>query len=179
MKKVLVISTSPRKNGNSDLLAQAFAEGAKEAGHSVEFVAFRDKNIQYCRGCLACQKTLKCVIKDDMAGILASLQKADVVCFATPVYYYACSGQMKTFLDRCNPLYPQEYAFRDVYLLAACADTDPAAIDGTVSDVRGWVSCFEKASYRGSVLAPGTNKAGEVKNSPAVLEEARKLGKNL
>ncbi len=107
MKKVLIISTSPRKNGNSDLLAQAFAGGAKEAGHDVAFVAFREKNIQYCRGCLACQKTFRCVIKDDMAAILENMQKADVVCFATPVYYYACCGQLKTFLDRCNPLSPR------------------------------------------------------------------------
>lgn len=107
MKKVLIISTSPRKNGNSDPLAQAFAGGAKEAGHDVAFVAFREKNIQYCRGCLACQKTFRCVIKDDMAAILENMQKADVVCFATPVYYYACCGQLKTFLDRCNPLSPR------------------------------------------------------------------------
>ena len=179
MKKVLIISTSPRKNGNSDLLAQAFAGGAKEAGHEVAFVAVREKNIQYCRGCLACQKTFRCVIKDDMAAILESMQKADVVCFATPVYYYACCGQLKTFLDRCNPLFPQEYAFRDVYLLASCADTDTSAIDGTVSDVKGWVRCFEKSSYRGSVLAAGTEKPGDVRKTPAVLDEARNLGRNL
>lgn len=179
MKKVLIISTSPRKNGNSDLLAQAFAGGAKEAGHDVAFMAFREKNIQYCRGCLACQKTFRCVIKDDMAAILENMQKADVVCFATPVYYYACCGQLKTFLDRCNPLFPQEYAFRDVYLLASCADTDPSAIDGTVSDVKGWVRCFEKSSYRGSVLAAGTEKPGDVRKTPAVLDEARNLGRNL
>ena len=166
MKKVLIISTSPRKSGNSDLLAQAFAEGAKEAGHDVAFVAFS-------------QKTFRCVIKDDMAAILESMQKADVVCFATPVYYYACCGQLKTFLDRCNPLFPQEYAFRDVYLLASCADTDPSAIDGTVSDVKGWVRCFEKSSYRGSILAAGTEKPGDVRKTPAVLDEARNLGRNL
>lgn len=142
-------------------------------------MAFREKNIQYCRGCLACQKTFRCVIKDDMAAILESMQKADVVCFATPVYYYACCGQLKTFLDRCNPLFPQEYAFRDVYLLASCADTDPSAIDGTVSDVKGWVRCFEKSSYRGSVLAAGTEKPGDVRKTPAVLDEARNLGRNL
>ena len=179
MKKVVIISSSPRKNGNSEILAFEAAKGAKEAGNEVEVLLLHDKTINFCRGCLACQKLLKCVIKDDMAEMIEKVKSADVLIFATPIYYYEMSGQLKTFLDRCNPIYPQEYAFRDVYLLASCADTDPSAIDGTVSDVKGWVRCFEKSSYRGSILAAGTEKPGDVRKTPAVLDEARNLGRNL
>ena len=74
MKKVLIISSSPRKNSNSETLCKAFAEGAKEAGNEVEIVTLRDKTINFCRGCFACQKTQNCVIKDDAVEICRKAQ---------------------------------------------------------------------------------------------------------
>ena len=117
-KNVLIISATPRKGGNSELLAQAFADGAKDAGNEVEMISLRDKNLLFCKGCLACQKTGRCVLKDDAAEITGKMQAADVLVFATPIYYYSVSGQMKTMLDRSNPLYNSDYKFRDVYLLS-------------------------------------------------------------
>ena len=100
MKKVLVISTSLRPRSNSEALADEFVRGAQEAGNEVEKVTLRGKDIRFCKGCLVCQKTQECVIKDDDApAIVRKMYEADAICFATPIYYYEMSGQMKTLLD--------------------------------------------------------------------------------
>ena len=88
MKKVLVISSSLRLRSDSESLADAFARGASEAGNEVEKITIREKNIRFCKGCLACQKTQHCVINDDAPAIVAQMQDADVIVFATPIYYY-------------------------------------------------------------------------------------------
>ena len=94
MKKVVVISTSLRPGSNSHALAEQFAEGAKSAGNEVELISLKWKEIKFCIGCLYCQKTGACVFKDDVPAIMDSVLNADVVCWATPVYYYEMSGQM-------------------------------------------------------------------------------------
>ena len=177
-KKVLVISTSPRKGGNSDMLADALVRGAREAGHDVEKVALRDKAIGFCRGCLACQRTGRCVLRDDAEGIVEKMRSADVLAFATPIYYYGMSGQMKAMLDRANPLFPSDYAFRDVYLLSAAAEDGEHTADGAAAGLRGWIDCFEKARLAGTVFAGGVTAVGEIQGHPA-LEEAYNLGKRL
>lgn len=110
-KKVVILSTSIRPNSNSDILAEEFARGAKENGNKVEKLSLVGKELQFCRGCLACQKTGKCIIKDDANEIAEKVKNADVVVFATPVYYYAMSGQMKTLIDRMNCLFSSNYHF--------------------------------------------------------------------
>ncbi|EEX47715.1 flavodoxin family protein [Jonquetella anthropi] len=175
-KNILVISTSLRKNSNTDALAESFAEGAREAGCHVEIVSLRDKQIAFCNGCLACRKAGRCVIPDDANPIAEKMKNADAIAFATPVYYYGMSGQMKTLIDRANPLYGSDYAFRDIYLLAAAADPDSDAVGGTLSGLEGWISCFSKARLSGTVFAPGAVEAGAVIGTPA-MEEARLLGK--
>lgn len=117
-KNILILSTSPRKGGNSDTLADAFTRGARDAGHDAEKISLAGKSIGFCRGCLACQKTKRCVLQDDANAIVDKMLRADVLVFATPIYFYEMSGQMKTLLDRSNPLFPADYAFRDIYLLA-------------------------------------------------------------
>ncbi|MCI6803965.1 MAG: flavodoxin family protein, partial [Prevotellaceae bacterium] len=104
MKKVIVISTSLRAGSNSDMLAEKFAEGAKASGNEVEKISLRGKEIKFCVGCLSCQKTGACVFKDDVPDIMAKVLNADVVCWATPIYYYEMSGQMKTLIDRMNAM---------------------------------------------------------------------------
>ena len=104
-KNILILSTSPRKNGNSEMLAREFARGAEEAGHNVELLSLHDKTIGFCKGCLACQKTQRCVIHDDADAIVRKMKDAEVIAFATPIYFYEMCGQMKTLLDRSNPLF--------------------------------------------------------------------------
>ena len=175
-KKVLIISTSPRKGGNSDTLAEEFARGAREAGHEVEKIGLWDKTIGFCRGCLACQKTGRCVIHDDADMIAQKMLTAEVIVFATPIYYYEMSGQMKTMLDRGNPLYSSDYAFREIYLLATAADTDDSAMDGAAKGLEGWISCFEKARLAGMVFGGGADAIGTIQGNPA-LNEAYEMGK--
>ncbi|BBB92552.1 MAG TPA: flavodoxin family protein [Methylomusa anaerophila] len=88
-KTVLILSSSPRRGGNSDLLCDQFMLGAKEAGNKAEKIFLRDKKINYCVGCEACQGNVgNCVQQDDMTEILEKMITADVVVMATPVYFY-------------------------------------------------------------------------------------------
>ena len=176
--RIMVISATLRREGNSDALAEAFARGAREAGHEVEKISLRDKEVAFCRGCLACQETGRCVIHDDADAIVERMGQADVLAFATPIYYYEMAGQMKTLLDRANPLYASEYRFRDVYLLAAAADGDPQAVDGAAKGLEGWISCFEGARLAGVVFGGGATGIGDIRGNPA-LEEAYALGRGL
>ena len=175
---VLVISTSLRPTSNSDALAREFARGAANAGHSVEVVSLRGKKIEFCRGCFACQKTQKCVIKDDAPDIVAKMRNANVIAFATPIYYYEMCGQMKTLLDRANPLYPSDYKFRNVYLLTTAAEDEPQVPQRAVSGLTGWIDCFERARLAGTVFAGGVNDMGEIEGHKA-LSEAYELGKTV
>ena len=177
-KQVFVISTSPRKGGNSDALADALIQGAREAGHRVEKVSLSDKTIGFCKGCLTCVKTQRCIIHDDAEPIAQKMLAADVLVFATPVYYYGMCGQMKTLLDRSNPLYSAAYCFRDVYLLAAAAEEDEHTVDGTVTGLQGWIDCFDKARLAGTVFAGGVTAVGEVQGH-AALEQAHEMGRRV
>ena len=107
MKNVLILSGSPRRNGNSDMLCDRFALGAREAGHNVEKIFLKDRKIGYCTGCDYCFKTHKCSQKDDMAEIIEKMIQADVLVFATPVYFYSMDAQMKTLIDRTLPRYTE------------------------------------------------------------------------
>ena len=86
MKRVIVISTSLRQGSNSDMLADKFVEGAKAAGNDVEKVALAGREIQFCKGCMGCQRLGRCVIKDDVNDIMVKVMEADVVVWATPIY---------------------------------------------------------------------------------------------
>ncbi len=177
-KKVLIISSSFRKGGNSEMLAREFEKGAIEAGNEVETVSLRDKKIGFCRGCFACLKLGKCVIPDDAVEIAEKMKKADVLVFATPVYYYSVSGQLKTMLDRANPLYDSDYRFTDVYLLATAAEDEKTTVEGAEKAVQGWVDCFERAKLAGVVFAGGVNDVGDIAGHRG-LAAAYEAGKNV
>lgn len=174
-KKLLIITSSLRKGSNSDRLADAFAKGAEEAGSAVERISLKGTNIGYCVGCLACQKTGKCVLGDDAVEIAEKVKNADVLCFASPVYYYSISGQLKTLLDRLNPLFASDCRFRDVYFFSTAHENADAAFEGSVTAMQGWIDCFAKARLAGTVFAGGVGAPGEIEGHKA-LEEARKLG---
>lgn len=177
-KKVLILSTSPRKGSNSHALAEAFGKGAREAGNPVEILSLAGQSLAFCRGCLACQNTHRCVIRDFGDEIARKMRDADVLVFATPVYYYGMSGQMKTMLDRANPLYGTDYAFRDIYLLCAAAEDEPATPEGTIHGLEGWIACFPETRLAGTVFAGGVNAPGEIAGHSA-LEKAYEMGKSI
>ena len=177
-KKVVILSSSPRKGGNSEALAAAFAKGAQETGNQVETVYLREKQYGFCKGCLTCQKLGYCVIKDDAVEIAAKMHDADVLVFATPVYYYSVSGQLKTMLDRANPLFGTDYAFTKAYLLATAAEDGPETVAGSEKAVQGWVDCFDRCELAGTVFAGGVTDVGEIAGHPA-LEKAYQMGKEI
>ena len=177
-KNILILSTSPRKNGNSEMLAREFARGAEEAGHNVELLSLHDKTIGFCKGCLACQKTQRCVIHDDADAIVRKMKDAEVIAFATPIYFYEMCGQMKTLLDRANPLYSADYAFREVWLLACAAEEGDEVWKRAAEGLGGWVECFPKAKLVGVVFGGGVTAPGEVRGSEA-MQRALDAGRAL
>lgn len=177
-KKVLVISTSMRSKSNSEMLADHFMMGAKEAGHLVEKVTLKGKRISFCNGCLTCQKTGRCAISDDAVEIAEKMRNADVIVFSTPIYYYGMCGQMKTMLDRANALFALDYKFRDIYMLMTAADNEASVQEKTVNGIQGWIDCFEKAQLAGTVFAGGVTGPGEIAEHHA-LKEAYEMGKNI
>lgn len=178
MKKVVVISTSLRKNSNSEYLAKAFAKGAEEAGNEVEYITLKDKKIAFCKGCLACQKIGSCVIKDDAVAIEQSVLNADVVAFATPIYYYEMSGQMKTLIDRMNSLYAKDYKFTDIYFMATAAEDEEYVPQRAVEGLKGWIDCFENAELKGTVFCGGVDAPSSVEGN-AKINEAYEMGRNI
>ena len=167
MKKIIVISTSLRHGSNSDMLAENFIEGAKAAGNEVEKVSLTDKNIQFCKGCMACQKLGRCVIKDDVNDIMAKVLKADVICWATPIYYYE--------MDRMNAMYEQDYQFRDIYLLTTAAEDEDETPKRAEMGLMGWIDCYPKSRLAGTLFCGGVNNAREIEGNPK-LREAYELG---
>ena len=179
MKKVLIISTSLRNGSNSELLAKEAAKGAKEKGQKVEFVSLKNKKIAFCKGCFACQKLGKCAIKDDANKITEKIKKSDVIVWATPVYYYEMSGQMKTVIDRANSLYSSNYKFREVYLITTSTDDSKGVEDRVVSGVQGWIDCFEKVKLKKVLSGGGAEGPNAVKNMPKLLKKAYELGNKI
>ncbi|MGM9998488.1 MAG: flavodoxin family protein [Candidatus Bruticola sp.] len=177
-KKVLIISTSLRKNSNSEALADSFAAGAQSAGHLTEKISLRGKKIAFCQGCLACQRLHKCVIDDDAVPIAEKMCQADVIVFATPIYYYEMCGQMKTLLDRANALFSLDYSFRSIYLLSTAADESSSSPERAINGLQGWIECFDKAELTGSVFAGGVEKGGDIEGHQA-LQQAYNLGQSI
>jgi putative NADPH-quinone reductase len=178
MKRVIVISTSLRAGSNSRALAERFADGARDAGNDVELVSLVGKNIQFCKGCFGCQKLGRCVIKDDVNEIMEKVISADVVCWATPIYYYEMSGQMKTLIDRMNAMYPLDYKFRDIYLLTTAAENEEYTPKRAESGLQGWIDCFEKAALKAHLFCGDVNDANDINGNPK-LDEAYNLGKGV
>lgn len=161
------------------MMAKEAMRGAADAGNDAEFLSLRDKDLQFCRGCLACQRSGKCVIRDDMDQMIDKVKNAEVIIFATPIYYYELSGQLKTFLDRCNPLYISDYKFREIYLITTSADSSDDAYKKAVSGLNGWIDCFPEAAFAGNLSGGGINDANEISGRKDVLEKAYEFGKNV
>lgn len=178
MKKVLVLSSSLRLRSNSEALVDEFVRGAADAGNEVEKITLREKDIRFCKGCLACQKTQRCVIKDDAPAIVEKMHDADVIAFASPIYYYEMCGQLKTLLDRANPLYSADYRFRDIYMLTSAAEDGEYVPERAVAGLTGWIDCFEKARLAGTVFAGGVDGPGEIEGDPSLVR-AYEMGKSI
>ncbi len=178
-KKVLIISTSLRNHSNSEILAHETERGAKDAGNDVEFLSLKGKNIQFCKGCFACQKLGKCVIKDDANAITEKMKNAEVIVWATPIYFYEMSGQMKTMIDRASSLYTSNHNFHEVYLITTSESDEKDVIQTVMHGVNGWMRCLNNVHLKGFVEAGGVNEPKEVSTRRDYMEQAYNMGKNI
>ncbi len=176
-KKVLILSGSPRKNGNSDLLCNEFAKGAMEAGHEVEKIRVAEKNIGYCRGCYACKDTGECIIRDDMAEVLQKMIDADVLVLASPVYFYSIDAQLKAVIDRTVARW-LEVKNKEFYYIVTAADEGKASAETTVGCFRGYADCVEGAKEMGIIYGMGAYEKGEIADHPAMIQ-AYEMGKSI
>lgn len=176
-KKVLILSASPRKQGNSDILCDEFALGAREAGHEVEKVRIAEKNIGYCRGCYACKDTGICAMKDDMAELLQKMIDADVIVFASPVYFYSVDAQLKAVIDRTVARW-LEVKNKELYYIVTAADKEKESAETTLACLRGYADCVEDAKEMGVIYGMGAYEKGEILNTPAMLQ-AREMGRGV
>ncbi|MCR4831970.1 MAG: flavodoxin family protein [Butyrivibrio sp.] len=175
MKNILILSASPRKQGNSDILCDEFIKGAAESGHLVEKISLYDKNIVFCRACYACFKTGKCVICDDMEEILEKIQKADVLVIATPTYFLTMNGMLKTVIDRFLPKW-QRLGGHDVYLIITGHDGKR----GLELVGKELTTIFDNLgnNIRGIIWGKGVWQKGEVIGTKA-MSEAYEAGKRV
>ncbi len=167
-KKVLILSGSPRKGGNSDLLCDEFMRGAAESGNDVEKIRVADKNVAACKGCYYCNRNEgKCVIRDDMAEILQKMIDADVIVLASPVYFYSIAAQLKAVLDRTVARWT-EVKNKEFYYIATCADAEKQSCERTIECFRGYADCVDGAKEAGVIYGTGVYEKGEIINTDAM-----------
>ena len=175
--KVLAISASPRRGGNSDVLCDELLKGAAENGHEVRKLRLAEKKIAPCAACYACAESHVCVRRDDMQEVLDALKAADVIVLASPVYFYSISAQMKTMIDRCLADY-QAIRDKTFYLIVTAADPQHSAADETLADFRGYLRCLSGAREAGVIFGTGTWDKGDVYRHPA-LKQAYEMGRSI
>ena len=184
LKRVLILASSPRKNSNSTILALKAAEGVKAEGGEADVVEIGHLKIAPCNACDSClaKPEAGCVIKDDMQPLYAKIRAAQGIIFATPVYWFNMSAQMKLVIDRAYAIQDKEYfAFtgKDVGVILTYGDVDVFA-SGGVNALRSFqdICAFAKANLVGTVYGTA-NKAGEVQTNEELLQKAYDLGKKL
>lgn len=169
-KKVLILSSSPRKGGNSDILCDEFMRGALESGNEVEKIRVSEKKIVPCSACYFCKDSGgKCVHKDDMAQVLQKMIDADVLVLASPVYFYSIDAQLKALIDRTVARW-LEVKDKDFYYIVTMADEELASADTTLACFRGYADCVEGAKEKGVIIGNGVYQSGEIKNSKALCD---------
>ena len=177
-KSVLIISGSPRKGGNTDLLCDAFAHGAEEAGGQVEKIFLADYRIDYFSEADEQRVGNRAnEAEDDIPMLVDKMVRADVIVLASPVYYMNITGQLKTFIDRTFGRY-REMNDKEFFYLTACADPEESTADWAINAFRGFVMCLPNPTERGMVKAVGMGRKGAVKGSQ-FEEKAYNLGKNI
>ena len=177
-KKVLILSGSPRKKGNSDMLCDEFMRGALESGHDAEKIRVAEKNVGFCRSCYACERNNGvCAIKDDMAEIMDKILSADVLVLASPVYFYSVDAQLKAVIDRTVARW-QEVKNKEMYYIMTAADEGRESMETTLACFRGYADCVEGAVEKGVIYGTGVYDKGEIVGQPA-MKEAYEMGKGV
>lgn len=177
MKNILLLHSSPRKNGNSNALAESFIAGAQAAGHKVQRINIGQADIHPCIACEYCRThNQQCRFNDAMQEIAAAVLTADCVVMAAPLYFYGLPAQLKAAIDRFYVFGPQ-YPIRgkETALLMTAADTTLSSFDGAVKNYELALIDYLKWQDRGRILVPGVYDSEDIKNNPA-LDKAYQLG---
>ncbi len=186
MNKVLGISGSPRRNGNTELLLKELLNGAEASGLEVELIILSELSISPCTSCDSCQKDGQCVINDDMQLMYGKLLEADYVVFASPVYFKGVSAQMKAFIDRCQALWSRKYILkqklvspdrpgRKGYFISTSGSVGNNVFSGAIMTIRSIFHVLD-IEYKGELLFEGMEKKGDVTNHPNALQVAFEVG---
>ena len=175
-KKILILSGSPRKGGNSDILCDEFMRGAQDAGHTVEKIFIRDQKIGYCNACYACRESGVCVLKDGMQEVLEKMAWADVIVMASPVYFYSIDAQMKAVIDRTLAQWTK-LPDKEFYYIMTAADDEDAAFDTALACFRGFAVCLKGSKEKG-IIRGGVYEAGVVKGTKH-MSASYEMGKNV
>ena len=174
--KITILNGSPRHNGNTQIMADTFARAAEEKGHKVTVLNIAGMNI---RGCLACKYCYshngKCVQDDDMKNVLAELSDTDMVVFASPIYWFDITAQLKTVIDRLYACGSTGFHFhKTALLLDAGADH---VFDAAIAQYKG-MTAYLKWEDMGIIKVPNMADKGDMKACPQ-LEEIKKLASSL
>lgn len=185
---ILVILSSPRKMGNSEILARTVvAELENQGTHTVEYVHLNKLKITPCQGCGGCSKTSECILKDDMKPLYEKVDAADRLFLVTPIYFYGPSAQCKTFVDRFQARWSRKYLLerpfrenedRRGYLLATAATKGEKVFDGSVLVAK----CFFDAisiRYGGDLLVRSVDKAGVIRDHADDMTRAAAFGRDI
>lgn len=179
MKKVLILSGSPRKGGNSDILCDEFLKGACANGHEVEKIRVAERKIAPCTGCYYCKDHGgKCALNDGMAEILEKIIAADVLVLATPVYFYSMCAQLKAVIDRTVARWT-EIANKELYYIMTAAEDERDTMDGTLACLHGFAMCIDGYEEKGILYGKGVYEKGEVVNFPDLMRIAREMGESV
>jgi len=173
---ILILSGSPRKGGNTELLVDAFAKGAAKH-HHVEIVSVRDVKVNPCLGCNACFKNGICAQKDDMAAIYKKMSQADMLVIASPVYFYSISAQLKAIIDRFHNPIRDSFHIKKMALLLVGAATLPELFDAILTEYNLCLKFFNLEDA-GKILVRGVKDKGDVKGT-RFIEDAYQLGASI
>jgi multimeric flavodoxin WrbA len=180
-KNVLVLKSSPRINGNSNMLADRLEVGAKEAGANVESVMLHNLNIQPCDACDVCQETGVCVLKDDMQQIYSLIEEADAIVIAGPIYWFTISAQAKLCIDRWYALspYKENFSGKQAGIILTYGDDDLHS-SGGINAIHTFESMFAYLGVEIKGIVHGSAyDVGEIQKLPDLFEHAYQLGQNL
>ena len=175
-EKILIISTSPRRGGSMERLCDVLEEEIRKNGKQAERLNVNDWNIHPCTGCDSCRESGECIQQDDMKVILEAMQAADAVVFASPIYFYNMSGQMKVVLDRTYPICGCA-GFQKAAFIAACSDQDIRAFDTAAAGFEEYLCCLDEVKNGGEVLVPAACDCKKIPEDK--LEAVRRLGREL
>lgn len=173
---IVVLSGSPRKGANTDIMVEAFAETAREGGHTVEVIRVASKKIAGCLGCQYCfTHEGACVQRDDMIGVVESLQDADMVVFASPIYWFDITAQEKAAIDRLYAFVATGFPFTKTALLL---DSHCEGVYDAVIAMYKSTCAYCKWEDQGIVTISGMTERDSMASSPK-LEEVRDLARKL